>query len=125
VAIDAASSAAPVVASRPSTASPLAPGAGLDWQILRNGPLPLETATPEASPAELAEAATQFEAYFLNVLLREMRKTVESDSVFSGDAGSRPGGYQALLDDALARHAARAGGIGLADQLTRQWETWR
>jgi len=93
---------------------------GVDFAIAR--PLPLESLKEAATPSELAEAATEFEAYFLNVLLREMRKTLAGDTLFSGDAGSGSGGYQALLDDALARHAARAGGIGLADQLTRQWE---
>jgi flagellar protein FlgJ len=77
-------------------------------------------------PAELAEAAQEFEAYFLKVLLAEMRKTVSGGGLFSGGdnifSDSSADGYRALLDDALARHAARAGGIGLGDQLLAQWE---
>ena len=72
-----------------------------------------------ASTDEAREAATELEAYFIKVLLGEMRKTLSGDSLFGGSSGD---GYRALLDDALARHAARSGGIGLADQLTRQWE---
>ena len=76
---------------------------------------------------ELAEAAQEFEAYFLKLLLAEMRKTVSGGGLFGGDdsnifSDSSAEGYRALLDDALARHAARAGGIGLGDQLLGQWE---
>jgi Rod binding domain-containing protein len=76
--------------------------------------------------ADLRDAATEFEAYFLKVFLAEARKTVTSGGLFGGDdnlfSSSGAEGYQALLDDALARHAARAGGIGLGDQLLAQWE---
>ena len=75
---------------------------------------------------ELAEAAQEFEAYFLKLLLGEMRKTVSGGGLFGGSdnifSDSSAEGYRALLDDALARHAARAGGIGLGDQLLGQWE---
>jgi len=84
---------------------------------------------PNGAPrdgVELRDAATEFEAYFLKLLLSEMRKTVESDSLFGGEGNvfsdSSADGYRALLDDALARHAARAGGLGLGEQLLRQWE---
>ena len=82
--------------------------------------------TPPRDPAELADAAQEFEAYFLKLLLAEMRKTVSGGGLFSGGdnnifSDSSADGYRALLDDALARHAARAGGIGLGDQLLEQW----
>jgi peptidoglycan hydrolase FlgJ len=75
---------------------------------------------------ELAEAAREFEAYFLKLLLAEMRKTVSGGGLFGGEGNifsdSSAESYRALLDDALARHAARAGGIGLGDQMLAQWE---
>jgi peptidoglycan hydrolase FlgJ len=80
-------------------------------------------------PAELADAAQEFEAYFLKLVLAEMRKSVSSGGLFGGGdnlfSDSSADGYRALLDDALARHAARAGGIGLGDQLLAQWEKQR
>jgi peptidoglycan hydrolase FlgJ len=89
----------------------------------------LRTLAPDAprrDPAELADAAQEFEAYFLKLLLAEMRKTVSGGGLFGGEGNifsdSSADGYRALLDDALARHAARAGGIGLGDQLLAQWE---
>lgn len=76
--------------------------------------------------AELGEAAEEFEAYFLKLILGEMRKTVSGGGLFGGKdnlfSDSSADGYRALLDDALARHAARAGGLGLGDQLLEQWE---
>ena len=73
----------------------------------------------QRSRTEIREAAGELEAYFLKVLLAEMRKTLSEDKLLGGSSGD---GYRALLDDALARHAANAGGIGLADQVARQWE---
>jgi flagellar protein FlgJ len=71
-----------------------------------------------APSADLADAATEFEAYLIQSLLARMRDTVDEDGLFSSLAG----GHQALIDGALSRHLARAGGLGLADQLVRQWQ---
>ena len=73
---------------------------------------------PRGRPS-VAEAALEFEAYVLRLLLSEMGKTVGSGGLFSG-AGS--GAYQAMLEDALARRAAEAGTFGLARQLLQAWE---
>ncbi len=76
--------------------------------------------------AELADAAEEFEAYFLKLVLSELRKSVSSGGLFGGEdslfSDSSADGYRALLDDALARHAARAGGLGLGDQLLAHGE---
>lgn len=73
---------------------------------------------------DLRDAAVEFEGYFLKLVLEELRKGSEASSFTGGDwiGGSSAGQYRALLDDALARHTARAGGVGLADQLVKQWE---
>ncbi len=71
---------------------------------------------------ELVEAARQFEAYILKMLLQEMRETVQSGGLFEDKSMD---GYRALMDDALARRAAEAGTFGLADQLLRHWESQR
>ena len=64
------------------------------------------------------EAAQEFEAYVLKLLLGEMHRTVQPGGLFSG-VGS--GTYQAILEDALARRAAEAGTFGLARQLLDSW----
>lgn len=82
--------------------------------------LAASAAPPEPDPrARDAEAAREFEAYLLKMLLAEMRKGVSSGGLFS-DEGLE--GYQALMDDALSRRAAEAGSFGLAQQLLRDWE---
>ena len=63
-------------------------------------------------------AAVEFEAYLLKLLVSELRKTVPSGGLFEGRTTR---GYQALLDDALARQIAERGAFGLAEQLLRQW----
>ncbi|TDJ02694.1 MAG: hypothetical protein E2O73_01615 [Deltaproteobacteria bacterium] len=69
---------------------------------------------------KLAEAAHEFEAYILKMLLQEMRKSVESGGLFEDKSME---GYSALMDDALARRAAEAGTFGLAEQLLRHLES--
>lgn len=72
---------------------------------------------PEALAA-LREAAKEFEAYFLQYLLKGMRRTVPKggliDTGFAGDI------YQEMYDERLAEEMAGAGGIGLADLLVEQ-----
>lgn len=73
----------------------------------------------ESRKSELAKATQEFEAYILRMLLREMRKSVQSGGLFRDRSME---GYRALLDDALARRAAEGGGFGLAAQMLRQLE---
>ncbi len=78
--------------------------------------------TPSSSERnpEHVEAAREFEAYILKMLLSEMRKSVQSGGLFEDKTMD---GYRELLDDALAKRAAEAGTFGLAEQLLRQWES--
>ncbi len=69
---------------------------------------------------KLAEAAREFEAYILKMLLQDMRKSVQSGGLFEDKSMD---GYRALLDDALARRAAEAGTFGLAEQMLRHLES--
>jgi len=79
---------------------------------------------PEVQPAgqaggagngKIIEASRQFEAFFIQQLLEEMRKTIpkESQSGFGSDI------YDSIIDQALAQKIAEQKGIGLADQITR------
>ncbi len=81
----------------------------------------LALAGTKARP-DVQEAALEFEAYLLRMVLSEMRKTVASGGLFEG-SGTQ--GYRALMDDALAREAAARGGFGLGDQLLSHWESRR
>lgn len=63
----------------------------------------------------LQQAAQSFEAYLIQLLLKEMRNTIPG----GGAAGSGLGGtaYQAIADEALATAMSQTGGLGLAKVL--------
>jgi flagellar protein FlgJ len=73
----------------------------------------------ETGHAKLREMATELEATFLGMLLKEMRETLDPDSggLFPGDTGDVYGG---LFDLYLGRHLAQSGGVGMAAALMRQ-----
>ena len=70
----------------------------------------------------LRAVAGQFEALFIETLLRNARETSFGDSPFesSFDSGERQEMYRGLLDRQLAVEMAGGRGIGLADMLVRQ-----
>ena len=72
----------------------------------------------------IREAAEAFESYFLTLMLREMRRTVPQDQgLFQKSVGERI--FREMLDEEMSKEMARAGGIGLAqniiEQLTRNY----
>ena len=75
----------------------------------------LEKAYTEQDDKELREACKEFEATFINMLFKEMRKTVgTSDSNFALDT------YQQMLDEEIAEAASKGNGIGLGDMMYNQ-----
>jgi len=69
-------------------------------------------------PAALREVAGQFEALFLQTMLKSMRDASPEDPLF-GDSESLEM-YEGMLDQQLAMEMASGRGIGLADVLVRQ-----
>ena len=63
------------------------------------------------------QTASDFEAMFLTMMLKEMRQTLEPGGLFSGDSGDVQGG---LFDYFMGKHMADAGGVGLAAAILRQ-----
>jgi Rod binding domain-containing protein len=91
-------------------------------ELARNATSVATLVDSSASPTgrqKLAEAAQEFEAYILKMLLGELRKGMQSGGLFEDRSND---GYRALADDALARHAAEARTFGLADQLIRHYQ---
>ena len=74
-------------------------------------PIPPAVA-PQGKPRTAHEAARQFEAVFLQQMLKPMFASVGRDPLFGG--GNEGAIYRDFLVDALARALARAGGIGIA-----------
>ena len=69
-------------------------------------------------PDVLREVAGQFEALFIESLLKNMREASLGDPIF-GDSHSHEM-YQGLMDQQMSVHLATGPGIGLADMLVRQ-----
>jgi soluble lytic murein transglycosylase-like protein len=77
--------------------------------------------TPEAAEqrAALEQAATQFEAVFLNTLMKAMRQTVPQNDLFNGGGATKF--YRQMHDAEMAKSLATSnGGLGIADMIVRQ-----
>jgi len=71
-----------------------------------------------AKRAKIREAAEQFEAQFLSVMLQPMFVGTEPDGMFSGGAGESM--FWSLMTEAMGKQMTRASGIGLADTVQRE-----
>lgn len=67
--------------------------------------------------AALRESAQQFEAMFIQMMLKSMRDTVEKSELMGSDAQDL---YQDLMDREISVQLARRNNIGLADMLVRE-----
>ena len=65
----------------------------------------------------LRDACEGFEAMFLSMMYKEMRKTVPKNELFGDDNAEEI--WHSMLDTALMENAAKAGGVGLADMMYR------
>lgn len=74
----------------------------------------------ENSSEALREVATQFEAMFLNIMLKGMRAGEETLFADNYLRSSEMNFHRENLDNQLALHMANAGGTGLAEVLHRQ-----
>ena len=77
-----------------------------------------EDADAEKQRKALREACQGFEALFLDLMYREMRKTVPKDELF-GESNAMDI-YRDMHDSEVMKHVASGGGIGLADMLYKQ-----
>ncbi|MBO8126117.1 MAG: rod-binding protein [Firmicutes bacterium] len=77
--------------------------------------------SPDGQPmddARLKEACCQLEAVFLNILAKEMRKTVPRDGYFQPSRAREL--FTEMLDEALTEEAGKAQGTQLAEILYEQ-----
>ncbi|MES2835006.1 MAG: rod-binding protein [Pseudomonadota bacterium] len=68
-----------------------------------------------APTAKMRETAEAFEASFLSQMLKPMFEGLETEGTFGG--GEAEGTWRSFLIDAMAKQTAKAGGIGLADDV--------
>jgi len=83
-----------------------------------NGLTALKRQVHENSPSAIKAAAQQFEALFLQMVLKSMREATPQDGPFDSDQSRM---YQSLLDQQLAQAlSAKGGGTGLAALIQKQ-----
>lgn len=76
----------------------------------------LRTAAKQNSPEALKATAKQFEAMFVNMMLKSMRDATPQDGIGDSEQGKM---FTSMLDEQLSQKIANRG-IGLADMLVRQ-----
>jgi len=85
---------------------------GVDWSALSE------------DDVALMHAAQEFEAYFLQMMFRAMRDTVDTDNgLLPQSEATRI--WQDMLDEQTAISAAQGGGVGLAQQIFNQMTAGR
>ena len=82
-----------------------------------NGLSALKRAAHDNSPEAIKTTAKQFEAVFLQMVLKAMRDASPKDGMFVSDATRS---YQSMSDQQLAAVLAQKGGLGLAASIERQ-----
>jgi Rod binding domain-containing protein len=85
---------------------------------------PIETGSQVRNPLETKNEAKQREAvgemerFFAYMLLKEMRKSVQTDSLFGG--GQQRKLFEEMLDDVLAGEVAESGQWGVGAQISEE-----
>lgn len=70
-----------------------------------------------SGPAKARAAARDFEAVFLNSMFQHMFTNISGDGPFGGSGAV--GVWRSMLTDEYSKSFAKAGGIGIADQVYR------
>lgn len=76
----------------------------------------LKQSAKAGSPAALKEAATQFEAMFINMMMKSMRDATPQEGLLDNQQTKT---FTTMLDQQMSQNLARRG-VGLADVLVRQ-----
>jgi len=79
----------------------------------------LKQAAQAGSPGALKSAATQFEAMFINMMMKSMRDATPQDGLMDSQQGKM---FTGMLDQQMSQNLAKRG-LGLADMLVRQMST--
>lgn len=88
--------------------------------------LPFEVLNPAATPsaagaqtpAQIRKVAEEFEAAFLTAMLQPVFSQLSTEAPFGGGQGEAA--FKSFMVESMAKQTAKAGGVGLADAVTRQ-----
>ncbi|MEJ7807892.1 MAG: rod-binding protein, partial [Telluria sp.] len=76
----------------------------------------LKQSAKAGSPEALKSAATQFEAMFINMMMKSMRDATPQDELTGSEQSKM---FTGMLDQQMSQNMAKRG-VGLADMLIRQ-----
>lgn len=79
-----------------------------------------ENRSHSAYMKQLQQVSRDFESIFLSYMLKQMRKTVPEDALF-GSSTAKDIFYE-MYDESMSKELAKAGGIGLAAMMYKQFE---
>jgi Rod binding domain-containing protein len=79
--------------------------------------LSAQAKNPASGQAKARAAAQEFEAVFLNTMFQQMFTAIDGEGPFGGQGGA--GVWRSFLTEEYAKSFAKAGGIGLADDVYR------
>ncbi len=74
---------------------------------------------PPPETKGIEEAAQSFESYFIQMLLKEMRKSVQKSDLFGPGMGKDL--YDSMFDQAISKAMAKEGGMGLSKLLIERY----
>jgi flagellar protein FlgJ len=75
-------------------------------------------AMEENDEESLKRACQDFEAYFLNVVFKEMRNSIPKGDLIPKSMAQQT--YEEMLDQEISKEGAKSGSIGLADLMYNQ-----
>ena len=75
------------------------------------------TKVPSAAQAKAKSTATDFEAMFLNSMFSQMTNGVKGEGPFGDTQGT--GVWRSMLTEQYSKNFAKAGGVGIADEVFR------
>jgi flagellar protein FlgJ len=101
---------------------PIAPGPGGSPPLLKSTDAKKAPSHHEVDP-DIQAAAQGFEAMFLDQMMKTMRQTVPKNELDLEDKATEV--YRGMLDSEYSEKAAKAGGVGLADQIVAYLEAQR
>lgn len=84
-----------------------------------NGLSKLRAAAKQQSPEATRETAKQFEALFIQMMMKSMRQAMPTEGGFDSEQVRF---YQEMFDQQMSLELAKGRGIGLADSIVRQLE---
>jgi flagellar protein FlgJ len=87
-------------------------------QVAPLSPMKGKPSVGDARKAQIRKSAVEFQALFVEMMLKSMRDTTKQDKLTGGGHGEEV--YGSLLDREYATAISRRGNMGLAEMIERQ-----